>query len=103
KAKTEWHNMRPWNAFLKDCRGAVAAITIILMVAFFALLAIVIDLGHLMLVRNQLQNAADAGALAGARALFYNNSTGTPNWAAGQTAATLTVQQNKADTYGLST
>ena len=62
--------MRPWSSFLKDSRGAVAAITIILMVAFFALLAIVIDLGHLMLVRSQLQNAADAGALAGARALI---------------------------------
>ncbi len=87
--------------FLKDCRGAVAAITIILMVAFFALLAIVIDLGHLMLVRNQLQNAADAGALAGARARIYNNSTGTPNWAAGQTAATQMVLLNKADTLTL--
>jgi len=93
--------MRPWNAFLKDCRGAVAAITIIMMVAFFALLAIVIDLGHLMLVRSQLQNAADAGALAGARALFYNNSTGTPNWPAGQAAATQMVLLDKADTLTL--
>jgi Flp pilus assembly protein TadG len=101
--KTEWHNMRPWNAFLKDCRGAVAAITIIMMVVFFALVAIVIDLGHLMLVRNQLQNAADAGALAGARALFYNNATGTPNWAAGSSAALAAVQSNKADTQSLLT
>ncbi len=95
--------MRPWSSFLKDSRGAVAAITIIMMVVFFALLAIVIDLGHLMLVRNQLQNAADAGALAGARALSLNNSTGTPAWAAGQTAATAAVQSNKADTQALLT
>jgi Flp pilus assembly protein TadG/cytoskeletal protein CcmA (bactofilin family) len=70
-------------------------------VAFFALLAIVTDLGHLMLVRSQLQNAADAGALAGARALFLNNSTGNPAWAAGQAAAIATVEANKADTLVL--
>src|SRR5208337_891495 len=99
----EGYSMRPQSSLLKDDRGAVAPITIVLMVAFFALLAIVIDLGHLMLVRNQLQNAADAGALAGARALFLNNSTGTPDWAAGQAAATATVQANKADTQALLT
>ncbi|MFZ0052096.1 MAG: pilus assembly protein TadG-related protein [Desulfobaccales bacterium] len=79
----------------------MAAITIIMLVAFFALLAVVTDLGHLMLVRSQLQNAADAGALAGARALFLNNSTGTPAWATGQAAAVGTVEANKADTLWL--
>jgi Flp pilus assembly protein TadG len=93
--------MRPQSYLLKDERGAVAPITIIMLVAFFALLAIVIDLGHLMLVRNQLQNAADAGALAGADALI--NSTTTPAWAAGQTAAIAAVQSNKADTQALLT
>jgi len=97
----EDHPMRTQGSFLKNSRGAVAPITIVLMVAFFALLAIVIDLGHLMLVRNQLQNAADAGALAGARALFLNNSTSTPAWATGQAAAIATVQANKADTLTL--
>jgi Flp pilus assembly protein TadG len=90
-------------SLIKDNRGAVAAITIIMMVAFFALLAIVIDVGHLMLVRSQLQNAADAGALAGAETLFFNNLTNTPAWAAGQAAANSTVQSNKADTQYLLT
>ena len=90
--------MRPRTSFRKDNRGAVAAITIIMMVVFFALLAIVTDLGHLMLVRNQLQNAADAGALAGAGALY---STGTLNWTTGQNAATQMVLLNKADTLTL--
>lgn len=92
--------MRPQGSFLKDDRGAVAAITIIMMVVIFALLAIVVDLGHLMLVRSQLQNAADAGALAGAGALSPYSSTG-PNWTAGQAAAIATVQANKADTLTL--
>jgi Flp pilus assembly protein TadG len=94
--------MRPQSSLLKDDRGAVAPITIVMLVAFFALLAIVTDLGHLMLVRSQLQNAADAGALAGAGALSPYTSSG-PNWAAGQKAAIATVQANKADTYWLST
>ena len=95
--------MRLQSSLLKDDRGAVAPITIVMMVAFFALLAIVTDLGHLMLVRSQLQNAADAGALAGAGALSPYTSSGAPNWTAGQAAAVSTVQANKADTYNLST
>ncbi len=90
--------MRPQSSLLKDDRGAVAPITIVMMVAFFALLASVVDLGHLMLVRSQLQNAADAGALAGARALFYNNSSTTPNWVPARNAAIAAVESNKADT-----
>ena len=45
----------------------------LLMLAGFAALAI--DVGHIMVVRNELQNAADAAALAGARSLY--NSEGT--------------------------
>ena len=70
--------MGQWNSLIKDKRGAMAPITIILMVIFFALLAFVIDLGHLLLVREQLQNAADAAALAGARALFPYTTGNTP-------------------------
>jgi len=95
--------MRPQSSLLKDDRGAVAPITIVMLVAFFALLAIVTDLGHLMLVRSQLQNAADAGALAGAGALSPYTSSGTPNWTQGQNAAIATVQANKADIQNLST
>jgi Flp pilus assembly protein TadG len=96
----EDHPMRPQDSFLNDKRGAIAPITIVMLVAFFALLAIVVDVGHLMLVRTQLQDAADAGALAGADALI--SATG-PNWAAGQAAALAAVQKNKADTQQLST
>ncbi|HEV3483774.1 MAG TPA: pilus assembly protein TadG-related protein, partial [Vicinamibacterales bacterium] len=32
-----------------------------------------IDVGMLMTARNQAQNSADAGALAGATALFYDD------------------------------
>jgi Flp pilus assembly protein TadG len=43
---------------------------------FVALMAVVIDLGHLHAVRNEVKNAADAGALAGARYLLADPNTG---------------------------
>jgi Flp pilus assembly protein TadG len=50
-------------------RGAVAIMVGILLVALIGLLGIVIDLGHLYVRKTELQNAADAAALAGVRAL----------------------------------
>jgi Flp pilus assembly protein TadG len=40
---------------------------------FLAVSMLAIDVGMLMTARNQAQNSADAGALAGATALFYND------------------------------
>src|SRR5262245_35808570 len=41
--------------------------------AFLAVSTLAIDVGMFMTARNQAQNSADAGALAGAIALVYNN------------------------------
>lgn len=61
---------------LSDQSGAVLVIVALLLVVLVAIAAFAIDIGHLMVVRNQLQNAADAGALAGARVL-YTTVSGT--------------------------
>jgi Flp pilus assembly protein TadG len=45
------------------------------MMAFIAVSMLAIDVGQLMTARSQAQNSADAGALAGATALFYNSWT----------------------------
>ena len=45
------------------------------MMAFVAVSMLAIDVGQLMTARSQAQNSADAGALAGATALFYNSWT----------------------------
>jgi len=59
---------------LKSQHGAVAIITglatSLLLIGFGAL---AIDVGHLYVVRNELQNAADAGALAGARLAYADD------------------------------
>ena len=45
------------------------------MLVFLGIAALAIDLSHLYVVRNELQNAADAGALAGARFLYNEDGT----------------------------
>jgi hypothetical protein len=49
--------------------GAVAVMVGISMVALLGFVAMVIDLGHLYIVKTELQNAADAAALSGAKQL----------------------------------
>jgi Flp pilus assembly protein TadG len=55
---------------LRDQRGATAIVVAISLVLLISCAALAIDMGHLYVARNQLQNAADAGALAGARFLY---------------------------------
>src|SRR5512139_2980219 len=59
--------------------GAVAIMTAFALVLLIAMIGLVVDLGYLYTRKTELQNAADAAALAGAREL---NGT-----AAGVTAA----------------
>ena len=66
------------------------------------LAALVIDLGHARVVKRELQKAAEAGALTGARALALDptqaNGLATAlNWSYGRTRATTAVQQNYAN------
>ncbi len=70
--RRDWR--RRMKAFSRNESGSVAIITGILMVVLLGFLALAVDIGHLATVKNQLQNAADASALAGARALVYGDS-----------------------------
>lgn len=54
-------------------RGAVVIIVAICLTMFIGFAALAIDIGHLYVVKNELQNAADAGALAGARVLYEDD------------------------------
>lgn len=62
-------------------RGAVVALVAVLMIVFVGLAALTIDVYHLFVVRNELQNAADAGALAGARVLYDDEGTSVNKYA----------------------
>ena len=54
----------------KDQRGLVALLWVLSFAGFLAFLAIVMEAGLLFAERRDLQNAADAGALAGGQALL---------------------------------
>jgi Flp pilus assembly protein TadG len=58
---------------LSDQHGAVAIIAAVSAIVLLGIAAFVIDFGYSWVTTNELQNAADAGALAGGRALgkFY--------------------------------
>lgn len=53
----------------KRQQGAVAIIVGLSIVILVGMLALVVDLGHLYIAKTELQNAADAAALAGAKEL----------------------------------
>jgi Flp pilus assembly protein TadG len=71
--------LKPW----KNNHGAVLILVTLLLFVFVGVAALAVDLGHLYMVRNELQNAADAGALAGAANLYVvdadNSVTVNPN------------------------
>jgi len=58
---------------LKDPRGATVILVALLILVFIGFAAVAIDIGHLSVIRNELQNAADAGCLAGARFLYLDD------------------------------
>ena len=89
--------------FMRRTEGAVAAMTAIGLVAATAFIALSIDLGHLYVAKNELQRAADAGALAGARGLLAipPGTTGpveiNPDCARALAFTNRVVQENHTD------
>jgi Flp pilus assembly protein TadG len=80
----------------------VVIMAALLMVVFLGLAALALDLGYLYVVRTELQNAADAAALAGAGHLYPRTVTGAvvsvvpPEWGAAAYAASTNAPANKA-------
>ncbi len=85
---------------LKENRGAVLVLVAILMTTILGFTALAIDIGNLVMVRNQLQNAADAGALAGAAELYDDYGTAIQA-SANQTAYDIVVQNTANSTNGV--
>ena len=91
---------------IHDTRGAVAVTVAIVMVVLFSFAALALDISNAMIARNELQNVADASALAGARQLgviYQALPSGTPyttyqlsDASAVVNAATTVASQNQA-------
>jgi Flp pilus assembly protein TadG len=59
-------NRDTFSARLKDKRGTVTVVVVLAMLALIGFAAFAIDVGYMMVSRNQLQNIADTAALAAA-------------------------------------
>ncbi|MFT5034854.1 MAG: hypothetical protein ACI87L_000692 [Litorivivens sp.] len=83
---------------------------LVLTLTGFAVLAV--DVGRIFIVRNELQNAADAAALAGANCLTRQSESGTTNclsamatslnWDRAAAKAQAQLNQNQADNRSIS-
>lgn len=95
---------RPIKAFrnqgLNGQRGVTIVLVALLMFVFLGIAALAIDLSHLYVVGNELQNAADAGALAGARSLYNDNGTAVDPGANQTAYAFATANKALAETGG---
>src|SRR5258708_28236837 len=79
-------------------QGAVAVLTAFMMVFIMGMVAFSIDLGYIAVVRNRLQVAADAAALAGAA----NIGDTTKALAAAKSIAALNIAGSPTDMVSLS-
>jgi Flp pilus assembly protein TadG len=91
-----------WRNFFQETHGTVIVLTAILIAMLLGFCGLAIDVGHYLVVRNELQNAADAGALAGVRALFPNDLSTvtkpvTPDCSTAVTVGLQAAHWNKTD------
>lgn len=99
---TGMHNRRMEKKLTKalDQSGGVTVLMVAALVGLCGFMALAVDVGHMIVVKAELQRAADAGALSGAAALTPTiGSSLTPLWYNGQIATANTVNDlnNKAD------
>ena len=100
--KTTRDFMGRWRALAADQSGSIAIFSAIARLFFLlGFAALALDIGHLVSVKGELQKAADAGALAGARSLALPLGVTDWNWDNGKDMAVKTVQKNFADNRSL--
>jgi Flp pilus assembly protein TadG len=75
-------------------RGAVAIMAAVTMVMVLGIAALAVDVSFLLVVRNELQNAADAAALSGAGYLYQGAPL--PNWSLASQQATTAIGLNQS-------
>jgi hypothetical protein len=87
--------MRRVQRVLRDEAGMSLVFVGMGLMAFLSASMLAIDVGMLMTARNQAQNSADAGALAGATALYFDNFDDRSSSGPAVTSAITTGQANQ--------
>jgi len=90
-----------WSNFINRVEGSVAIITALSLVALIGAASLAIDVGHLYTVRNELQDTADAAALAAAGNLIKDQSGVAVRDDYAAKEAALTVAQRQSQLLGL--
>ena len=82
-----------------DESGAAAMVIAIVLTVLCGFVGLAVDIGHMVMVKAELQRTADAGALAGAIGLVPYNNPQMPNWGQGQAKAhnIISSDDNKVD------
>jgi Flp pilus assembly protein TadG len=90
---------------MKGAEGSMAVVIALAMVAFLGMASLAVDMGHLYTVKNEMQNNADAAALAAARALIHEDMStdnrDTYRDASGAVNAAMAVLQQASTLQGL--
>jgi Flp pilus assembly protein TadG len=91
-----------WRKFVQGTEGVIMVYTALLLTVLLGFAGLVIDIGHYIVVQSELKKAADAGALAGVRALFpadMESATNpvSPDCSTALTVGAQTVQWNETD------
>jgi len=77
-------------------RGAVTLLVALMIPVLLGIAALAVDVAYIQIVRNELQNDADAAALAGARHLRSTTSA-QPQWSVAEKMAQDAIALNSAD------
>lgn len=80
---------------IKNQHGANAVVITLSLFVLFGFAALSFDLAHIFMVKNELQNAAEAGALAGASSLY--NATGEQIQTNANQIAKTVAEANKSE------
>lgn len=94
-----------WRKFIttkpkKLQRGSVTLLVALMLPMLLGLAALVVDIAYLHVVRNELQNDADAAALAGAQHL-HSTTQAEPQWANAEQMTRQAIALNSADGHYL--
>jgi hypothetical protein len=81
-------------------KGAVTVLVALTLPVLLGVGALAVDLAYLHVVRNELQNDADAAAMAGARKLYLKGAS-TLDWASAATTAKDAIVLNRAANHAL--
>lgn len=92
--------MQKIKRFSKSQKGAVSVLVALTLPVLVGAGALAVDLAYLHVVRNELQNDADAAALAGARKL-YTQGASALNWSGAASTASNAIVLNRAAGHAL--